>query len=356
MKEFSGEFMRFDITKPQRSICFDDLFYTVPKVSYQSDYFSEIVESCIKKAESTLERRVSEQLEREIRAIKDTGNEYYICVIKAITDFSNEAGYPVSLLGEEAGMLIMYLIGTSNVHPEQIDYSVFSSEYSIDRLYKNNISFTLAIAEPIRVQLCSYLNERYGHINTSDEQCNQICLTESYSLELLKCLADLTVRENTNSSTGVNADVVASLYDKIYVELFDEKPFITANHTLKELRKLFAYSRCSHKHDKCITWFCDLDNYLFRDDFYDSFIKSGLRNDESVLLSSRGVWSQDKSRLVGYLEKKKVASDCVQCFDELTNLWSKATCMSRINILLTLEWYKINFPDEYEKVVRNIKL
>ena len=105
--------MRFVIAKPQNKMSNGDLFYTVPKDLVNCKEFEQIIASCRNRAKLELNNQIRKKLENEIKSIINTHNESEICIIKAITDYSRELGYPVTLFGEEAGTVIMYLIGAS---------------------------------------------------------------------------------------------------------------------------------------------------------------------------------------------------------------------------------------------------
>lgn len=117
--------MRFVVAKPQTRMSFGDLFYSLPDDLAMNNEFDRIIKDCNSKANSELNHQIRERLKKEVDVIKETDNQSAICIIKAITDYSHELGYPVTLFGQEAGTVIMYLIGASNVHPNQIDTVIF---------------------------------------------------------------------------------------------------------------------------------------------------------------------------------------------------------------------------------------
>lgn len=341
--------MRFVVAKPQTRMSFGDLFYSLPDDLAINDEFDKIIEECNSKANSELNHQIRERLKKEVEVIKETDNQSAICIIKAITDYSHELGYPVTLFGAEAGTVIMYLIGASNVHPNQIEYSDFSSEFFISNLYKKEGSFTLAITEPVRTKLQSILNDKFGHIKSSNEIYKRIYLPNYNSLEQVKKLSDLT---GVNCFEQQYFDAINSLYIDIYKDMFGEEPNLEKAVSVNELNKLYAYNMCSHNHEKSIRYFNELSSYLFSDDFYKAFMDSDIYSENAIFLSYRGIWESDKAGYIKYLEKNNVSPNCLFCFKELTNIWSKATCMSRINVMLALKWYEINFPEEYEKIVK----
>lgn len=344
--------MRFVVAKPQTGMSFGDLFYSIPDDLSINDEFNRIIEDCISKTNLEFNRQIREQFKKEVEAIKETDNQITICIIKEITDYSHELGYPVTLFGEESGTVIMYLIGASNVHPNQIEYSDFSSDFFISDLYKKEDFLTLAIAEPVRTKLQSILNDKFAHIKSNNEIYKRIYLPNYDPLEQVKKLSDLT---GVNWFEQQYFDVINSLYIDIYKDMFGEKPNLEKAVSVNELNKLYAYNMCSHNHEKCILYFNELSSYLFRDDFYKVFMDSGIHSENALFLSYRGIWKSDKTGYIKYLEEKNVLPNCLSCFKEFTNIWSKATCMSRINVMLALKWYEIHFPKEYEKVVKQQK-
>ena len=341
--------MIFVVAKPQTRMSFGDLFYSLPDDLAINDEFDKIIEECNSKANSELNHQIRERLKKEVEVIKETDNQSAICIIKAITDYSHELGYPVTLFGEEAGTVIMYLIGASNVHPNQIEYSDFSSEFFISKLYKKEEFFTLAIAEPVRTKLQSILNDKFAYIKSSNEIYKRINLPNYDSLEQVKKLSDLT---GVNCFEQQYFDVINSLYIDIYKDMFGEEPNLEGAVCVNELNKLYAYNKCSHNHEKSIRYFYELSSYLFSDDFYKAFMDSDIYSENAIFLSYRGIWKSDKTGYIKYLEENNVSPNCLSCFKEFTNIWSKATCMSRINVMLALKWYEIHFPEEYEKIVK----
>lgn len=341
--------MRFVVAKPQTRMSFGDLFYSLPDDLAINDEFDKIIEECNSKANLELNHQIRERLKKEVEVIKETDNQSAICIIKAITDYSHELGYPVTLFGEEAGTVIMYLIGASNVHPNQIEYSDFSSEFFISKLYKKEGFFTLAIAEPVRTKLQSILNDKFAHIKSSNEIYKRINLPNYDSLEQVKKLSDLT---GVNCFEQQYFDVINSLYIDIYKDMFGEEPNLEGAVCVNELNKLYAYNKCSHNHEKSIRYFNELSSYLFSDDFYKAFMDSDIYSENAIFLSYRGIWKSDKAGYIKCLEENNVSPNCLSCFKEFTNIWSKATCMSRINVMLALKWYEIHFTEEYEKIVK----
>lgn len=341
--------MRFVVTKPQNKMSNGDLFYTVPKGLVSCKEFEQIIDSCRSKAKVEFNNQIRKQLENEIKAIINTRNESAICIIKAITDYSHELGYPVTLFGEEAGTAIMHLIGASNVNPKQINYSNFSSKYFINKLNNNEASYTLAIANPIRAKLQSMLNNKFAHIESYHEIYRRIDLLDFDSLEYIKKLSYLT---GVNPFEQQYIEIINFLYIDIYKDMFGIKPKLEKEVSVNELNKLYAYSMCSHNHDKSIHYFNKLNRYLFRDAFYKAFTELGIKNEKAIFLSYRGIWKSDKCEGIEFIEKQGVSENLLFCFKELINIWSKATCMSRINIMLALKWYEIHYPEEYGKVIK----
>ena len=169
------------------------------------------------------------------------------------------------------------------------------------------------------------------------------------SLEQVKKLSDLT---GVNCFEQQYFDVINSLYIDIYKDMFGEEPNLEEAVCVNELNKLYAYNKCSHNHEKSIRYFYELSSYLFRDDFYKASMDSDIYSENAIFLSYMGIWKSDKAGYIKCLEKNNVSPNCLSCFKEFTNIWSKATCMSRINIMLALKWYEIHYPDEYVKIVK----
>ncbi|MEE1264397.1 hypothetical protein [Ruminococcus sp.] len=84
------------------------------------------------------------QMEEELHIIDKTDMSTAVLILKEISELSNEMGYPTTLLGSENGLISLYLLGISGIHPWQYNYSTIPSN-----LYLAMSVFQLTLFPPL---------------------------------------------------------------------------------------------------------------------------------------------------------------------------------------------------------------
>ena len=127
--------MRFTIAKPADYMSFGDLFYSKPRTKADREQFEQLAEICRKRAEEKFPRSknnpennaILKQIEEELHMIDKTDMSTAVLILKEISELSNEMGYPTTLLRSENGLISLYLLGISGIHPRQYNYSTIPS-------------------------------------------------------------------------------------------------------------------------------------------------------------------------------------------------------------------------------------
>ena len=184
--------MRFTIAKPADYMSFGDLFYTRPFYKENREPFRCLAELCRKRADEEFpldadhpeNRSIIRQIERELNMIEKTGNAVTILILKEIADLSREMGYPTTVFSAESGLIILYLLGISGIHPRQYHYSTIPSEMickrTLDTSFRESqsLSFILAIAEPVRGKIQRRLDQRFCKERSLDDVYHKIELPD----------------------------------------------------------------------------------------------------------------------------------------------------------------------------------
>ena len=144
--------MRFTIAKPADYMSFGNLFYTKSILEADCEQFEQLAEICRKRAEEEFpcskdgpeNDAILNQMEEELHIIDKTDMSTAVLILKEISELSNEMGYPTTLLRSENGLISLYLLGISGIHPRQYNYSTIPSN-----LYLAMSVFQLTLFPPL---------------------------------------------------------------------------------------------------------------------------------------------------------------------------------------------------------------
>lgn len=323
------------------------LFYSAPTKAETNNAFQRLMPLCHKLAEEQLSgfSYLKEQVDKELEMIKKTESAVAVEVAKATADLSYKLGYPVTLFGEESGLLMMSLLGVSNVQPRQYEYSPLPSEICVGDALKNGFTVTLAIAEPIKDELVRYLNYRFASVENLNGEEKCISLPSFAALERIGGFVNVT--DNRNGLLHREAPI--SLYEvswEISKKEFGGEVELRNPRSALDVARLYAYARCTANTKKSTSMFLDIQNYLFREDFYRDMTDKGITKEEALILSKQGIRKKNKEEVIERLSKFPVPKNLLFAFGELQNIWSIAPCLSRLNALFQLNYYE-NYPDYF---------
>ena len=132
------------------------------------------------------------------------------------------------------------------------------------------------------------------------------------------------------------------LYEIGSVELLEK--------TRAEAAEYYAFAMCSSDVIKDRALFEKVSGFIYRDDVFDALITNGFDMREAYSVSR--LWSRGEQRQaeIDLLRERGAPEELINAFRHLTNLWTRTECLSRTNMMQTLKYYEINFPDEYGKV------
>ena len=154
--------------------------------------YDELIQICLRRADREFPRHpeyperngMIPQVEKELRMIQDSEIAFDLLVMHEIALLSKELGYPTAMFGIEAGLIVAYLLGISNVDPAQYRYSTLPSDMAIEYVYSEYLSsFEMRIAEPVRERIQRRLNQRFNECDAYPRTYSRIRLPELHQLE-----------------------------------------------------------------------------------------------------------------------------------------------------------------------------
>lgn len=348
--------MKFKLDIPnERS--FGKLKFTAPDKMESAIWFRDFEQYCRKRAKEEFGEysAITERLDKELKLISDMDAVFYFEILEEIAKFSNGMGYPVALEGEESGLLIMYLLGVSGIHPGKYEFSTTPTDLYIESVKKNGeMSFSLGFANPIRELIVPHLQEEFGEIKSDDNCFLEISLSEWTMLETVGKLSSLT---------GVHYSLVpieeyllsaVQWWDICDKDLKWERENEYTPVTALSVAKHYAFARCNSNIGKSRNVFSDVNKYVLKDDMFKVLTECGIPSDKAYILSRNWLSDDEKEKEVSLLKENGVPENAIYVFKVLHNQWSAATCLSRINFLAILRYYNFNYPDEYGRIVSDI--
>lgn len=369
-----------------------DLFFTAPTWENEDLAAENIAKICRERAGEIYGtmHSVADRLDFELSMMEKTETAFYFLVLKEISDFSKEKGYPTLASGSLAGSLISFLLGITNTNPLPAHYRCDSDcyrclqkgdgcRYGIDMpdnycatcgklMIKDGFDlsaitawssfanpqapdFSLRIAPSIRPLLQKRLEEKLGYADSDLTMYRHIELSDSTVCEDIGKLAAIT------GKTPVNQQYSNETYILILKELAsenedlsDELESITAC-DFNTLVKIYGYVIGSFKGVKTLKNLDEPDFFVLRDDLTERLAYYGIPIDLANKIAKTGIYSGEKNllnnKIIEIMDNYNVPVSIKEYFDKVGGLWSISSCISRLQLMCTLAWYKIKFPNEF---------
>ena len=337
--------MRFVIAKPTDRMSTGDLFYSAPRKSEIDKAYNELIQICLRRVDREFPRHpeyperngMIPQVEKELRMIQDSELAFDLLVMHEIALLSKELGYPTATFGIEAGLIVAYLLGISNVNPAQYGYSTLPSDMAIEYVYSEYLSsFEMRIAEPVRELIQHRLNQRFNEYDSYPSTYSRIRLPEFHQLEEIGKLS----AENGENFSQVyleTPELIEKVNNDICKKHFRCEPYYSTPKSSLELARLYAYSRC---------WTDGKDNYeavkdyVFQDDIYGELRKSDDFCDDIFAIIRNWDKGAKKELDLRILKDYDVNEKAIAVYRELGNHLNSVSCLAEVNNLLLLKYYK----------------
>lgn len=344
--------MRFTIAKPENRMSFGDLFYSKPRMGENKGLFKQLYQMCCEKADEAFpnyrndpeQKKLMHIAANELEMIEATDAAVAVLIIKEIADLSHEMGFPTELLGSESGLVICWLLGITNINPCQFSDSTIPSEMCCEQAFdgfcrgsqRDGLSFTLAIAQPVREKILHRLDRRFCHISTLEHTFSSIHLPDYELLEKIGNYAKKTGVDYRGIDLG-DPDLLKVVCD----EICQGEPKITQNFdnpkTSLELARVYAYARCcSETKDR----FDVVKYFVFRDELYAALRKTSLCPIYAIRLARN--WSRGEKKVedIETLRRYELSPKRIEAYRELENQWPAAACLARVNAMLRVKFYE----------------
>lgn len=346
--------MIFKIAKPESHLSCGDLFFSLPNAETESVEYEKIAERCraAAKAEFGDDLYISERLEKELELIRRTESAFKVSVLCEIAALSRKIGYPVCFCGEENGLLIMYLLGVSGVHPGQYGGRATPTELVLAKARAGkSVSFELRVADPVREHIQRRLDSVFGACKGNNDRYEHISLPE-YSL--LDKIGDLSKKTGFYYGCIPLDDPALSkaVLSGIYVKWSEED---VERIDPADAARLYGYSICSSEKRKNVSRFESVKKYVFRDDVFRILNQLGYEKTEAHRMSR--LWSNEEKKedVLALLVLRKEPAELVAAYRDLGFLWSEADCIARVNLLKMLKFYEIKYPEYLRENERSDK-
>ena len=344
--------MSFKISKPENHMSGGDLFYSRPRSVENEGLFEQLYQMCREKADEVFpnyrndpkQKKLMQTAANELVMIEATNSAFAVLIMKEIADLSREMGYPTQLLGSDSGLVIFRLLGITIVDPCQFSDLAISSkmfcEEAFDGFYKGSqrdgLTFTMAIAEPVRKKIQQRLDQRFCHVSMLDH---------TYSLIHLPGFEVLEKIGNYVEKTGVAYHEInledPALLKAVCEEICKGEPKVKQNFddpkSSRELAKVLAYALCdSETKDR----FDAVKDYVFRDELYGTLRKNSFYPRDAIRLAHNQSMGEKKAEDIETLRRYKLSPEQIEAYRELGNQWSAAACLTRVNVMLMIKYYE----------------
>lgn len=344
--------MRFTIAKPESYMSFGNLFYSKPRIGENEGLFEQLYQMCREKANEAFpnyrndpkQKKLMHIAANELEMIEATDSAIAFLIMKEITDLSHEMGYPTEILGSESGLVISWLLGITSINPCQFsDFAIPSEmfcEEAFDRFSKgtqrDGVTFTLAIAEPVREKIEQRLDQRFCHIATLNHTYASISMPD---YELLEKIGNYA-KETDIDYHEINLED-PDLLKAVCEEICQGEPKVTQNFddpkSSLELARVCAYALCdSETKDR----FDVVKDFVFRDDLYAALRKTSIYPRDAIRLARNLPPGKKKAEDIETLRRYKLSPKLIEAYRELGNQWCAASCLARVNGMLMIKYYE----------------
>ena len=325
-----------------------ELFYGVPETSEQVAAYERIAEKCRDAARLEFggDAAILARLETELGILKESSNSVTLEIIAEIVEFSEKMGYPVQFDGD-IGLLAMYLLGISGIHPSRLGYSSF---YTDKFESEAEIYVCMRIAATVASLLETRLSEKFSGVKSDFYNLKRMTIRTNKVLDdvgKMSMMSDISFNE-IDFDDQHNKDETASDFakDKLNWDLHAELGYCAV-----DPEECLAFESCSTTGaKKTKDLFVRIGKYIFRDEVYDELIKLGIEKENALKMCR--LWSRDKERKaeICMLKDLGAPNELIIAFENLYNVWPKDSCITRVKIMKMLNYYKRNNSYIYRKI------
>ncbi len=342
--------MKIIIAKPSNGMSLGDLLFSVPTKEAEEAAFHKLHTECMGRAKTEFSQRedLIQQVEKELVLIRQTHNVHKLLLLREIARLSEGLGYPAATLGHESGLLMMYLLGITGLHPSLYRFSHVPSELGLtDIQLHEDLSASLAIAAPVRRKLQRRLDQVFSFTKCSHRFFEEIFLPTLDLLEQIGRLAGrtgVTYRNISLTDIDLLQAVGNDLCESARMQLIPIR-------TCMDAAVLFNYTICMNDEDSPRPDFTDAGKYLLQDNGAALLQQYGFSAAEAFQISRNWSRGEKKESEIKRLEKQGVPREYIKLFGTVENVWNTASCLSRVRWRIMLKYYELNYPRAYQEVM-----
>ncbi len=139
--------------------------YTVPEDKMPAEYLKELCQSGMEKRYKTIDTKLQERLDFELKVIEDMGYVEYFLIVWDFIDFSKKNNIMVGPgRGSAAGSIVAYSLGITDIDP--IKYGLLFERFlNPERISMPDIDIDFCYEK--REQVIDYVREKYGNDHVS---------------------------------------------------------------------------------------------------------------------------------------------------------------------------------------------
>lgn len=342
--------MNIIIAKPSNMMSLGELLFSVPTEEAEEAAFQMLRAECIERAKTLFTQRedLIRQVEKELVLIQQTHNAQKLLLVRETTLLSGELGYPVATLGGEGGLLTMYLLGISGLHPALYQFSLAPSELGLtETQIRGNLVVELAIAKPVRRKLQERLDHVFGLTTCSKRYYEQIFMPNLDLLEQIGRLARKT-GDKFRSISLTDTDLLQAVGNDLCDSARMQHIPIS---TCMDAAFLYNYANCVNDDDSPRPNLTDARKYLLQDNGAVLLQQYGFSAVEAYQISRNLPLGEKKDANIKRVEKHGAPSEYINMLKTAENVWDTASCLSRVRWLIMLKYYEMNYPREYQEIV-----
>ena len=304
----------------------------------------------------------AEQLEYELKRMRETGTAFHFLILREAARLSHEEGYPTMANSQWACSLIAFLLGITTVDP----FNTFNS----GRYALGKPSFEIFVASPVFDKLRGRLMKKFGKVEADDSAYKCMNFMESKRCERIGEVAMATGQTPVAFGNDIYISVLKTISEEIIshsleIKDRDEEEYLNLVKFASEIKeitecdfdtlvRIYAYNMGTFMEPKCLENLKAPNFFVLREELVSALLSCGMSYSDAEYLAHKGVWHNlgnhgMRGKDNDLMEMYNVPQEIRDNFSTIFHLQPAYGCLNRIELLCMEEWYKINYPEEYEK-------
>lgn len=305
----------------------------------------------------------AEQLEMELKKMKETGTAFHFLILREAARLSREEGYPVMANSQWACSLIAFLLNITDIDP----FNTFNSgRHTLEKPF-----FEIFVASPVFDKLRGRMLKKFGKVEADDSTYKCMSFMESKRCERIGELAMATGQTPVTFGNDIYISVLQTIAEDVVshsleIKDRDEEAFLNPVKFASEigeisecdydtLVRIYAYNMGTFTKPKCLENLKNPNFFVLREELVSALLSCGMPYSDAEYLAHKGVWHNLGNRPMRekdaeLMKKYNVPQGIRDNFITILHLQPAYGCLNRIELLCREAWYKINYPEEYERI------